>query len=370
MRIVGFLNAYSQGLSGGDACFLNIAKEIGLKEDLVIVTSKMGRELCEDRAIKAKFIVTSRETKFGNVYFIYLERLLKTFLFLRSRPFKDGVVYASSDFLPDVLPAWLLRKSKHRLWIQKIFHIVPPERIISYLFQKVSLFLIKSADLIITDNQGLKEELIGRHGFFTGQVEFISPGIDLKKIATITPSKERYEGIFVGQLRKSKGVFDLIPIWKKVIKVRPAAKLAVIGKDVGGTEKILRMIIQKEKLEKHIIILGFLPKNEDVYALMKASKVLLLPSYEEGFGMVAAEALSCGIKVVAYRLPALEENFKSVVKMVGVGDVDAFAGELLKVFKGNRPNLNNAKLLVNRFDKIDVINKELTLIKNALKSAR
>ena len=56
--------------------------------------------------------------------------------------------------------------------------------------------------------------------------------------------------------------------------------------------------------------------------------------------------------------------------MVGVGDVDAFAGELLKVFKGNRPNLNNAKLLVNRFDKIDVINKELTLIKNALKSAR
>ena len=45
---------------------------------------------------------------------------------------------------------------------------------------------------------------------------------------------------------------------------------------------------------------------------MAAADVLILPSYREGFGLVIAEAASCGIPAIAYRIngvvDAIEEG--------------------------------------------------------------
>ena len=43
---------------------------------------------------------------------------------------------------------------------------------------------------------------------------------------------------------------------------------------------------------------GFLPDYDSVIAAMKASRVFVLPSTREGFGIAALEAMACGVPVV------------------------------------------------------------------------
>lgn len=76
----------------------------------------------------------------------------------------------------------------------------------------------------------------------------------------------------------------------------PTVKCFVIGD--RPKKKRLEVLAQKLNLEKNIKFLGFLENNDDVYDLMKSSKVFVLPSTREGFGIVVIEANVCGIPVI------------------------------------------------------------------------
>ncbi|MHA1394981.1 MAG: glycosyltransferase, partial [Promethearchaeota archaeon] len=83
----------------------------------------------------------------------------------------------------------------------------------------------------------------------------------------------------------------------KLIKEKnPEIKSLIIGD--GPEKKRLEVLAQKLNLEKNLKFLGFLENHDDVYALMKSSKVFVLPSTREGFGMVVTEANACGIPVI------------------------------------------------------------------------
>ena len=60
-------------------------------------------------------------------------------------------------------------------------------------------------------------------------------------------------------------------------------------------------------------------KHEDVYSLMKSSKVFVLPSTREGFGISVIEANACGIPVITVR----HENNASK-DLIQVGRTDLF----------------------------------------------
>ena len=50
--------------------------------------------------------------------------------------------------------------------------------------------------------------------------------------------------------------------------------------------------------ESHQVLLVFVSCLGKVYSIMKSSKVLVLPSTREGFGIIAIEANACGIPVI------------------------------------------------------------------------
>jgi glycosyltransferase involved in cell wall biosynthesis len=77
---------------------------------------------------------------------------------------------------------------------------------------------------------------------------------------------------------------------------------------------------------------GYLPEDE-LARVMAGAAALAFPSWYEGFGLPALEALACGIPVVAADLPALREVLGDQAELVPPGDADALAGTLAKVLE-------------------------------------
>jgi glycosyltransferase involved in cell wall biosynthesis len=75
---------------------------------------------------------------------------------------------------------------------------------------------------------------------------------------------------------------------------------------------------------------GYLAE-EDLVRLVAGAAALAVPSWYEGFGLPALEALACGTPVVAADLPALREVLSDQAELVPPGDADALADALLRV---------------------------------------
>jgi len=329
-KIVAFMNAYTQGNSGGDACFIEIAKRVG-EYKKIVVTSSLGKQLCQSKGLQAEFLITTSEKFFSNVIFTYLVRLLRA-LFLRIELNKGDIIYGTSDFLPDVLPALLQKmRGKNGKWVQKIYHLIPAKRIIPYLAQRISFFFIRRyADVIIIDNSFLKQDLI--ESDFNGNKIFVNHlGTDLKYFQEIKKDpKALYDAVFLGRMHASKGIFDIIKIAKSIILQKPEFKMAVIG---GGNHKIAEIFkeqIKKEGLDKNIFTLGYL-EDEEAFSILKNSIVFLFPSHEEGFGIAAVEAMACGLPVIAWNLPVFKEVFPLGMIQLPIGEISLFAEAVLKL---------------------------------------
>ncbi len=63
-------------------------------------------------------------------------------------------------------------------------------------------------------------------------------------------------------------------------------------------------------------------------AVSKAKAVIVTPMWDEPFGLVAAEAMSCDVPVIAFDRGALREVLGECGTLVPAGDVEALAGAM------------------------------------------
>ena len=99
--------------------------------------------------------------------------------------------------------------------------------------------------------------------------------------------------ISAGRLHASKGFEQLISIYKKS-KLFPSVKLVILGQ--GELFKTLVALIQKEKLEEHVILTGY---QANPYRFISKARFFVLNSKHESFGNVLIESFACHIPVVS-----------------------------------------------------------------------
>jgi len=338
-KIFFFMNSYSEGMSGGDLHFIEVARRLEGYEK-VVITSLLGREACLNRELDAGFVITTREKRFANVYLIYSRRVLKA-LFKRLRIDKGDILYSTSDSLPDVLPSAFLRwLNEDTQWVSCVFHLIPSyherpgpkvRNALAYFAQKASLALIKRwSDRVLVDNSSLREFLI-KKGFSQQKLFVTSMGIDKVMIDSVPqPLEKEYDACFLARLHVSKGVFDLVKIWRFVADRKGDARLAIIGDGQPKTIENLKCELQKNNLMDNVSILGFL-STEEALKTMKSSRVFVFPSHEEGWGIAICEAMACGLPVIAYDLPVYSEIFPNGLIQVQKGDHHAFGERILEL---------------------------------------
>jgi glycosyltransferase involved in cell wall biosynthesis len=128
------------------------------------------------------------------------------------------------------------------------------------------------------------------------EIKLIPNGIDFKLIERIEASDEKSDVIFAGRLIKEKNVDILIKAVKLIKKEIPEVKCIIIGE--GPEKRKLEKLVDDFGVGNNIKFTGFLDDYKDIISRMKSSKVFVLPSAREGFGIVALEANACGLPVI------------------------------------------------------------------------
>jgi glycosyltransferase involved in cell wall biosynthesis len=203
--------------------------------------------------------------------------------------------------------------------------------------QLISLAMIRSkADLTLVLNEQLLKDL-QKKGFLSEKISVLGGGIEYEKIVNLIPKKKiKFQAVFLGRLHVTKGIFDTIPIWKKVIGKIPNARLAIIGDGSIDIKKRLEEKIRESYLQANIKILGYLPYDE-VYTIMKQADLFLFLDHEAGWGLAVAEAMACGLPVVGYDIDVLGTVFKQGYSaIIPLGDHDRFSKKVIQLLQDEK----------------------------------
>jgi len=103
--------------------------------------------------------------------------------------------------------------------------------------------------------------------------------------------------LFVGRLKKEKGVVELIEAFNQSEVIYPGMELWLVGPDEEGIEK---------KTEKNAKI-KCVPFTKNPEEYMASADILCLPSYREGFGSVVIEAAACEIPSIGTNIYGLQD---------------------------------------------------------------
>lgn len=136
----------------------------------------------------------------------------------------------------------------------------------------------------------------------SARVSTIYNGVNFQRFALAASPHTSRNLIFIGNLIITKGIHELL-------EALPLLEATSVTLDVVGGGPEAAALAAKTKtlgLEEQVHFHGRLPHDE-VAALVRDSRALVLPSYTEGIPNVIMEALACGIPVVATRVGGIPE---------------------------------------------------------------
>ncbi|RLI21076.1 hypothetical protein DRO54_04675 [Candidatus Bathyarchaeota archaeon] len=197
----------------------------------------------------------------------------------------------------------------------------------------LAISILRKANKIISVSKFSAKTLL-LFGFRKENVLVSGNGVDFHDISKFyrESGKKVFDGVFVGRVSLEKGIYDLVDAWRIIVSKWKRARLAIVGE--GPELENLKTRIRSYGLEGNIVVFGGLSDRE-MYRILCKSKVFIFPSRFEGWGLAVSEALACGLPVVCYKIPALEEVFgkcKSVF-FVSKFDSEALARKIVQILE-------------------------------------
>lgn len=243
--------------------------------------------------------------------------------------------------IPHATSAWIAKEmlgNGHPLRIVTTLHgtditLVGQER----SFGEITRFSILKSDGITAVSHFLKEETVARFDVPAPRIEvipnFVDPAVYDRSAypchkAAFLRSDEKLI-VHVSNMRPVKRVRDVVKIFAGIAREVPS-RLVFIGDGPDRPEAIEEAATQG--VGGRVIFLG---KQDSVAELMACADLLLLPSESESFGLVALEAMSSGVPVVATRSGGIPEVVEDGVTGVlgDVGDVRAMADGAVAILR-------------------------------------
>ena len=133
--------------------------------------------------------------------------------------------------------------------------------------------------------------------------------VDLSRVTRLSQdntldqaSKKKFDLIFLGRLSYAKNPILFCKIVKKIKKQKEDVKAIMVGS--GELKEKVKEYINNNNLENNIIMKGY---QKNPYPFLNHSKICVLPSRFEGFGLSAVEAMALGKPVVCGNVGGLKD---------------------------------------------------------------
>lgn len=182
----------------------------------------------------------------------------------------------------------------------------PPQRL------QLERVIARTVDRVIATSR-TEVELLRTMGMPRGRAAVVPCGVDLERFRPEGPAEPRERGrkrvVVVSRLVERKGIGNVIA----AIASLPGVELLVAGGPPGALldddaeARRFQHLAHELGVGDGVTLLGGLPRERIPSLLRSADLVACCPWYEP-FGMVAVEAMACGVPVVASQVGGLRET--------------------------------------------------------------
>ena len=345
------------GLSGGDRILVEFLRFWGKAfQRYVVAVEDFFVLLKKEKVNVEKEIVLLPQKKYdidtitGRIIYVF-ERLIKAIQWQKKHyTYEEGdIVYSSSDFWPDFLPALLMKLRNPKLfWIAGFYLFAPKpwdknfpykgkhfiKGLLYYFTQLPAYFFIKRyADIVFVTSEPDRAKFVTKKRP-SERVMVIQGFVCMHEIRPLLEKfrdePKEFDGCFMGRLHYQKGCLELLLIWKRVMDKKPNARLAIIGD--GPLREEMEKRVKELGIEKNVKFFGTL-LGEEKYRVFARSRVMLHPATYDSGGMSMAEGMAFGLPGVSFDLEALKTYYPRGVMKTPCYDLDTFAGNVLRLLE-------------------------------------
>ena len=344
-RLVCFVNGiFADGIGGGDIYFAHIAQAvIDAGFPIHFFGGHAFQRYLTRQGFPMNLTLTDRAAgKLGNVTSLagqfrllldFARRWLGTHRQLSAvKP--DDVAYAMSDYWFDTIPLMCCRARAKILYLgmiapslsQVIWRTradVPATRLASLYYwasQQLSLrgFRFCKNGFVTYSHPEMREYLL-EFGYRPEQLTYVANGMDVTVADSMAEQPKQFDVAWTGRVHVQKGIEDLLNTLKWLKQRMPDFRAILIGKSKDELEPTVRNL----GLADNVTFSGLVSEAEK-FRLVKSSRVFVMPSRYESWGIVVGEALAAGVPVVAYELQCYRPVFGDFVRYVKPFDSEAF----------------------------------------------
>ncbi len=311
-------NGFCSKISGGDTHANLFVNFLSTKDhDVAICTPRNAFLGVFNPSVS---IVTYKNLPFEHLMYssnillfcIYIYRIVMSVV--KKQFYRADVIVLTSHLFHDTFVVPFLREKNIVCYVH---HVIGQQRRVGFLgaatslLERLSFFILKFKKVtIFTVSERVKKQLINFYGFSASNIFVSTNGVDVDFINRVQPRGRCFDLVFCGRLHMTKGIFDLLKIIEGLKEGNNNIRCAIMGS--GPMEKEFKELVFKKNLEENIILLGHVSEVKKI-EVMKSAKVFVLPSHEEGWGIVIAEAMVAGTPVVVYRLEDIIDIWKDNV---------------------------------------------------------
>lgn len=191
-------------------------------------------------------------------------------------------------------------------------------------------------------NPGVKA-IFERNGVPERRVVHVPNGVDAERFGTVDPADcervratyglgDRPVVFFAGTVMPRKGVLELVRAAAQVVEAgHDDVRFLVAGETELDPDYVGRVeaAVSEGGVEENVVFAGYMT-DDDLLPAYTTADVFVLPSFEEGFGMVVSEAMAAGTPPVASRISGVKQQVVDgeAGLLVDPGDVDGFAAAI------------------------------------------
>ena len=183
---------------------------------------------------------------------------------------------------------------------------------------------MENADHIITVSELTRRTVIDKYGISPDKVTTVHNAvIPLSEHLLNLPKPENKDKVitFLGRITMQKGPEYFVEAAAKVLKKTKNVRFVMAGS--GDMMDAMIKLVAKRGIADRFHFTGFL-KGDQVYEMLRASDVYVMPSVSEPFGISPLEAMEMGVPSIISKQSGCAEILDNVIK-TDYWDIDAMA---------------------------------------------